>query len=251
MKRELLVTLIVFGILGLLFWLGRAPTSPTQAQGEEPTKAPYVFPTPIFIPTFPPDPAATTSAPAPTSAPAAANNPTPARAADPGSSDRTYTIVSGDSPWIIAQKMYNDGTKYKIILDANNLTTSSKLKVGSTLIIPPLAGTPRPSAPTATSAAPTLAPIATAPTIAPTIAATGTLTATVPITTTVATTRTATGLLPPGVVSFAASAFNVLSVVAFIGSLATAVLALLAFERSRRFAVVESRKGRLTRRLSR
>lgn len=247
MRREGWIALALVSVLAILFMLGRAPAQTIQAQGEEPTKAPYVFPTPIFIPTFPPDPAAPTNTPA--AKPTAASTPAPANPAAPNPGSRTYTIVSGDSPWIIAQKMYNDGTKYKLILDANNLTTSSKLKVGSTLTIPPLAGAP-PIAPTATVIAPTVAPTL-APTVAPTIATTGTLTTTVPITTTVTATRTNTGLISPGALSFAASAFNTLSVIAFIAALVSAVLALLTYERSRRFAAMGSRKGRLTRRLSR
>ena len=251
MRRELIFALSLFGVLGVLFGFGQSPTRSTQAQGAEPTKPPYVFPTPVFIPTFPPDPATPTNVPAQASVQSPTATPAATRAPDASVGDRTYTIVSGDSPWIIAQKVYNDGTKYKIILDANNLTTSSKLKVGSTLIIPALAGTPRPPAPTATLAAPTLAPTVAATRIAPTIVASATITATVPITTTLTTTSTTFSLVSPSTLSFIASTFNVMSVIAFIGSLATAILALLTYERSRRFANVESNKGRLTRRLTR
>ena len=48
----------------------------------------------------------------------------------------SYTVKSGDTLWIIAQHFYNDGTKWKMIQDANKLQNPSKLKVGMVLTIP-------------------------------------------------------------------------------------------------------------------
>ncbi|MBI3913498.1 MAG: LysM peptidoglycan-binding domain-containing protein [Chloroflexi bacterium] len=121
-----------------------AQTTATPRPTEEPTKSPYVFPTPIFIPTFPPD----------TLAPTATRVTPPAGA-------QTYTIEAGDSPWTIAGKVYGDPTKFRLIMDANGITDQTRLRTGQVLIIPPLK-------PLAIATATPL-PIATV-TIAPTIA---------------------------------------------------------------------------------
>lgn len=47
-----------------------------------------------------------------------------------------YTVVENDSYWKIAQKVYGDGSQYKKILEANNLTESAPVKVGQKLKIP-------------------------------------------------------------------------------------------------------------------
>jgi len=113
---------------------------------EEPTKRPYVFPTPIFIPTYADD------TPVPRRTPAATRVPGQA-------GDQTYTVEPGDSLWVIAQKMYNDGTKYKLIMEANGITDQTRLRVGTVLQIPSLGGNPAPTiAPPSSSAVPTIAP---------------------------------------------------------------------------------------------
>ncbi len=62
--------------------------------------------------------------------------------------DRTYTVQPNDSYWSIAQKVYGNGTRYTLILQANNLTEKSKLRVGLVLIIPATAETTVTVAPT-------------------------------------------------------------------------------------------------------
>lgn len=47
-----------------------------------------------------------------------------------------YRIQQGDSFWSIANKMLDDGNKYKDILDANNLTEKSIIHPGQILNIP-------------------------------------------------------------------------------------------------------------------
>jgi len=48
----------------------------------------------------------------------------------------TYTVVEGDSYWIIAHKTLGNGTLYQKILDANQLTENDSIKPGQTLKIP-------------------------------------------------------------------------------------------------------------------
>ncbi|MBI5778257.1 MAG: LysM peptidoglycan-binding domain-containing protein [Planctomycetes bacterium] len=63
----------------------------------------------------------------------------------------SYTVKPGDTLWIIAQHFYNDGTKWKMIQDANKLQNPSKLKVGMVLTIPDASDTSyRTTAPAAT-----------------------------------------------------------------------------------------------------
>ncbi len=48
----------------------------------------------------------------------------------------TYTVVSGDTLWSIAEKYYSSGYNYMDIAKANNITDSTKLEVGQQLTIP-------------------------------------------------------------------------------------------------------------------
>ena len=96
---------------------------------------------------------------------------TPARSVEgitPGPGETTYTVVSGDNPWLIAQKVYGNGSKYPLILAANNLTQSSRLNIGMVLVIPVFPGTT--ATPTATPALPTATPEPLLAAATPTIA---------------------------------------------------------------------------------
>lgn len=50
----------------------------------------------------------------------------------------SYTVVNGDSPWIISSKVFGDGKYTQKIVDANNLKLQ-KMKPGMTLKIPAIA----------------------------------------------------------------------------------------------------------------
>jgi LysM repeat protein len=128
MTPRLAVTLaLVCAISGLWLILSSARIAGAQAPtpADEPTKPPYVFPTPPFIPTFPAE------SPAPPGPKATAT-----RAAVQTTGDRTYTVVAGDNPWKIAEKVYGNGAKSTIILAANGITDPTKLRVGMVLKIP-------------------------------------------------------------------------------------------------------------------
>ncbi len=51
--------------------------------------------------------------------------------------DQSHVIAPGDSLWNIALKYYGDGTKWKMISEANPGINLDDLKIGSTLKIPP------------------------------------------------------------------------------------------------------------------
>lgn len=51
-------------------------------------------------------------------------------------SPATYTVKSGDTLWKIAKRELNDETKYKQIMDINNITDPKKLQVGVVLKLP-------------------------------------------------------------------------------------------------------------------
>lgn len=47
-----------------------------------------------------------------------------------------YTVVSGDSFWGIAKKVYGDGNKYPKILEYNGMTENDTIYAGDILKIP-------------------------------------------------------------------------------------------------------------------
>lgn len=238
MNSRLAVTFSLIAALALaalLFDSRRAPnasaepcaqaTAPAPTPTEEPTKPPYVFPTPIFIPTYPGETLPPTRTPTPTRTPVA--TPTPLGTPMPG--ERTYTVVSGDSPWKIAQKIYGDGTKYPLIMSANNLTAATRLRVGIVLRIPPL--TP------IAQLAPTLtrAPVLASPTPQPTAAPTATPSVS----------PTPIAQPTPAAGDALLATLNVLSAIFFIASVVCAALAFLIIRRAQRLGEIAMRPRRL------
>ncbi|HET7073059.1 MAG TPA: LysM peptidoglycan-binding domain-containing protein [Mycobacterium sp.] len=49
---------------------------------------------------------------------------------------RTYTVVSGDSLWAIAERFYGDGSKYQVIADASGIPNPDLIQPGQVLTIP-------------------------------------------------------------------------------------------------------------------
>lgn len=197
-----------------------AATTPTPT--DEPPKSPYVFPTPVFIPTYPGDTPVATSAPRSTGQP---------------SEQDTYTVQSGDSPWTIAQKVYGNGSKYPVIMSANGLTDTTRLRVGAVLRIPPLAGTPPAAVGTPPASALTPALATPAPTLAPFS----------PLSPVVTPTRAATaaGILPRSIGDALGLAINILAGVLVLSAVIAAILALLVFTRTRRMQELNAPKRRL------
>ncbi len=202
----------------------------TRAPTDEPTKSPYVFPTPIFIPTY-------TSA---TDLPPTRTTATP-RPAGTITGDQTYTVESGDNPSLIAKKMYGDAGKYRLIVEANNLTDSTRLRIGTVLIIPPLtpaATAAALSAPTTTPSQPTVA--VASPEASPTLAEFPTRPANLTPTPQANPVANTSGLF-----GFAEMALRGLSVMFLLGSLAAAGLSLLFYREARRRSNVSLIKRRL------
>lgn len=183
-----------------------AQTTATPRVTDEPTKSPYVFPTPIFIPTFPPDTAA----------------PTATRVTPPAGAT-TYVVEPGDNPSLIAKKVYGDAGKFRLIVEANNLTDATRLRAGQILIIPPLT------------------PVATAsPTFTPTI---------VPATPTLFFTPTAffapTVTAIPSVTQTAPDptqlAINLFAVILLFASIGSGILAYQVYRRNQQFDLRRAR----------
>jgi len=57
----------------------------------------------------------------------------PEPAAEPA---RTYTVVSGDTLWAIAERFYGDGNKYQVIADASGVANPDLIYPGQELTIP-------------------------------------------------------------------------------------------------------------------
>lgn len=87
----------------------------------------------------PPDDMVYQSTPADQSA-AAAPPPasTPAYSAPAMAAGDSYTIRRGDTLWSIAVRYYNDGQRWKDIVDANPGLDPTKLRVGQQIVLPAL-----------------------------------------------------------------------------------------------------------------
>jgi nucleoid-associated protein YgaU len=89
-------------------------------------------------------PAAAAEPPAPEVVPAAAEEPAPAPEPEPAPppppppppAPRTYTVVSGDTLWAIAERFYGDGSKYQVIADASGVPNPDLIHPGQVLTIP-------------------------------------------------------------------------------------------------------------------
>ena len=60
----------------------------------------------------------------------------PAPAPEPEPTVRAYMVVSGDTLWAIAERVYGDGSKYQVIADANDISDPDLIQPGQLLIIP-------------------------------------------------------------------------------------------------------------------
>ncbi|TIS57247.1 bifunctional UDP-sugar hydrolase/5'-nucleotidase [Mesorhizobium sp.] len=96
-----------------------APATPAPAEPAKPAE-----------PTKPAEAAPATPAPAP---PAPAE---PAKPAEAAPAESSHVIVAGDTFWDLAKKAYGDGTKWKMISDANKAYEPRRLPIGATLTIP-------------------------------------------------------------------------------------------------------------------
>ncbi|MCV7412073.1 lectin [Mycobacterium florentinum] len=82
--------------------------------------------------------------PAPAAEPAVADvtidtaepTPEPPPDAAPEPEPRTYTVVSGDTMWAIAERFYGDGSKYRVITDASGVADPDLIHPGQVLTIP-------------------------------------------------------------------------------------------------------------------
>ena len=230
MKRLVVIVLFI-ALIGARLSLLRAPvagaapraqstpSAATSTPTHEPPKPPYVFPVPVFIPTYPGDTPVSTIVP---------------RATGQATGQDTYTVQSGDSPWIIAVKVYGDGTKYPLIMSANALTDSTRLRVGMVLKIPQVAGSAPPVAPAniptaSTPIAPVLQPTPAA-VPSPTFAATPTFT------------PTASSIIPNSAADAANFAINILSGILALAAVVAAILAVLTYIRARRMEGLTAKK---------
>ncbi len=80
---------------------------------------------------------AATVAAAPAAEPAKPAEPAPAPAEPAKPAEASHVIVAGDTYWDLAKKAYGDGTKWKVISEANKGYEPRRLPVGATLTIPP------------------------------------------------------------------------------------------------------------------
>lgn len=86
----------------------------------------------------PPAPEAAPAAPDESAAPPeeAVAEPAPEVAPEPQPAARTYSVVSGDTLWAIAERFYGDGSKYQAIADASGISDPDMIQPGQVLTIP-------------------------------------------------------------------------------------------------------------------
>jgi hypothetical protein len=60
----------------------------------------------------------------------------PTPAPEPKPAQQTYTVVSGDSLWAIAERFYGDGNRYREIANANGIANPDLIHPGQVLTIP-------------------------------------------------------------------------------------------------------------------
>jgi LysM repeat protein len=89
----------------------------------------------------PPPAAPAAEAEEPALTPAAVEEAAPAEAPappppPPPPAPRTYTVVSGDTLWAIAERFYGDGSKYQVIADASGIPNPDLIHPGQVLTIP-------------------------------------------------------------------------------------------------------------------
>jgi hypothetical protein len=53
-----------------------------------------------------------------------------------GTNSQTHVVQAGDTLWALAERYYQDGTKWTIIATANGITDPNNLPIGNSLIIP-------------------------------------------------------------------------------------------------------------------
>lgn len=122
------------------------PAEPAPAPAEPALPAPPAGSGDIAAtpPTVPAETAPATPAPAEPAKPAEAAPATPAPApaepakpAEAAPAEASHVIVAGDTYWDLAKQAYGDGTKWKVISEANKGYEPRRLPVGATLTIPP------------------------------------------------------------------------------------------------------------------
>jgi len=106
---------------------GPAWSSNTETDAPPPAAAEAPEPAGEAVPGAAEEPAP----PAPEPAAAAAPPPPP-----PPPAPRTYTVVSGDTLWAIAERFYGDGSKYQVIADASGVSNPDLIHPGQVLTIP-------------------------------------------------------------------------------------------------------------------
>ena len=88
----------------------------------------------------PPPPVEAEVAPAaveePAPAPAEEPAPPPPPPPPPAPAPRTYTVVSGDTLWAIAERFYGDGNKYPQIAEASGISNPDLIHPGQVVTIP-------------------------------------------------------------------------------------------------------------------
>jgi LysM repeat protein len=108
---------------------GAAWSSKTDTK-EPPPPPPAAEPAPEVAPVAVEKPA---PAPEPAPEPAAPPPPPPP---PPPPAPRTYTVVSGDTLWAIAERFYGDGNKYMQIAQASGIANPDLIHPGQVLTIP-------------------------------------------------------------------------------------------------------------------
>lgn len=130
------VLLVLQDDRNLVLYSEKGPVWKSDTATDEAPPAPEIVAPPPVVEAEVAPAAVEEAAPAAPVEPAPPAAPPPPPPPPPPPAPRTYTVVSGDTLWAIAEKFYGDGNKYPQIAQASGIANPDLIHPGQVLTIP-------------------------------------------------------------------------------------------------------------------